>query len=165
MSVKTFSPDKEQVKVFMLVVIGEDGGQMKVSDWSKNYANHLVTSLIDRSDQKWSNQNGMIDRCERTNENGESTFWEGHWLERLIKNFFDSAKKQCKKGTRDMGRNGIFFKKIKHGFKTKKCFIVFFLSYIIPLLLLLLLFFLFLAVTPLFFFFLPPCRTRLQFLL
>ena len=27
----------------------------------------------------------MIDRCERTNENGESTFWEGHWLERSIK--------------------------------------------------------------------------------
>ena len=36
----------------------------------------------------------MIDRCERTNENGESTFWEGHWLERPIKNFFDSAKKK-----------------------------------------------------------------------
>ena len=26
-----------------------------------------------------------MDRCERTNENGESTFWEGHWLERSIK--------------------------------------------------------------------------------
>ena len=26
-----------------------------------------------------------MDRCERTNENGESTFWEGHWLERPIK--------------------------------------------------------------------------------
>ena len=41
-----------------LVVKGYDGGQMKASDWSKNYANHLVTSLNDRSDQKWSNQNG-----------------------------------------------------------------------------------------------------------
>ena len=40
------------------VVKGYDGGQMKASDWSKSYANHLVTSLIDRSDQKWSNQNG-----------------------------------------------------------------------------------------------------------
>ena len=40
------------------VVKGYDGGQMKASDWSKNYANHLVTSLNDRSDQKWSNQNG-----------------------------------------------------------------------------------------------------------
>ena len=28
----------------------------------------------------------MIDRCERTNENGESTFWEEHWLKRPIKN-------------------------------------------------------------------------------
>ena len=27
----------------------------------------------------------MIDRCERTNENGESTFWEEHWLKRPIK--------------------------------------------------------------------------------
>ena len=41
---------------------------MKASDWSKNYANHLVTSLIDRSDQKWSNQNG------------ESPFMECDWL-------------------------------------------------------------------------------------
>ena len=41
---------------------------MKASDWSKNYANHLVTSLIDRSDQKWSNQNG------------ESSFMECDWL-------------------------------------------------------------------------------------
>ena len=39
----------------------------------------------------------MIDRCERTNENGESTFWEGHWLERPIKNFFDSAKSNARK--------------------------------------------------------------------
>ena len=50
------------------VVKGYDGGQMKASDWSKNYANHLVTSLIDRSDQKWSNQNG------------ESSFMECDWL-------------------------------------------------------------------------------------
>ena len=109
-----------------------------------------------------------MDSCERTNENGESAFWEGHWLERPIKKFLIPQKAIQEKngeGTRDMGRNGIFFKKIKHGLKTKKCFIVFFLSYIIPLLLLLLLFFLFLAVTPLFFFFLPPCRTRLQYLL
>ena len=52
----------------------------------------------------------MIDRCERTNENGESTFWEGHWLKRPIKNFFDSAKKAMQEkngeGTRDMRRNG-----------------------------------------------------------
>ena len=26
-----------------------------------------------------------MDRCERTNENGESTFWEEHWLKRPIK--------------------------------------------------------------------------------
>ena len=26
-----------------------------------------------------------MDRCERTNENGESTFWEEHWLKRSIK--------------------------------------------------------------------------------
>ena len=38
--------------------IGYGEAQMKASDWSKHYANHLVTSLIDRSDQKWSNQNG-----------------------------------------------------------------------------------------------------------
>ena len=50
------------------VVKGDEGGQMKASDWSKNYANHLVTSLIDRSDQKWSNQNG------------ESPFMECDWL-------------------------------------------------------------------------------------
>ena len=51
-----------------LVVKGYDGGQMKASDWSKNYANHLVTSLNDRSHQKWSNQNG------------ESSFMECDWL-------------------------------------------------------------------------------------
>ena len=39
----------------------------------------------------------MMDRCERTNENGESTFWEGHWLERPIKNFFDSPKSNARK--------------------------------------------------------------------
>ena len=69
----------------------------------------------------------MIDRCERTNENGESTFWEGHWLERPIKHFFDSAKKQCKKGTRNMGRNGIFFLENKTRFENEKmlyCFLL-----------------------------------------
>ena len=50
------------------VVIGDEEAQMKASDWSKNYANHLVTSLIDRSDQKWSNQNG------------ESSFMECDWM-------------------------------------------------------------------------------------
>ena len=34
----------------------------------------------------------MIDRCERTNENGESAFWEEHWLERPIKNFLIPQK-------------------------------------------------------------------------
>ena len=29
----------------MSVVKGYDGGQIKASDWSKHYANHLVTSL------------------------------------------------------------------------------------------------------------------------
>ena len=71
----------------------------------------------------------MIDRCERTNENGESAFWEGHWLERSIKKIFHSAKSNARKngqGTRDMGRNGIFFKKIKHGLKTNMlyCFLL-----------------------------------------
>ena len=33
-----------------------------------------------------------MDRCERTNENGESAFWEGHWLERTIKNFLIPQK-------------------------------------------------------------------------
>ena len=37
-------------------------------DWSKCYANHLVTSLIDSSNQKWANQNG------------ESPFMECDWL-------------------------------------------------------------------------------------
>ena len=39
----------------------------------------------------------MIDRCERTNENGESTFWEGHWLERPIKNFLIPQKSDARK--------------------------------------------------------------------
>ena len=38
-----------------------------------------------------------MDRCERTNENGESAFWEGHWLERSIKKIFDSAKSNARK--------------------------------------------------------------------
>ena len=50
------------------VVKGDEGGQMKASDWSKNYANHLVTSLIDSCQSKWSNQNG------------ESSFMECDWL-------------------------------------------------------------------------------------
>ena len=41
---------------------------MKASDWSKNYANHLVTSLTDSCQSKWSNQNG------------ESSFMECDWL-------------------------------------------------------------------------------------
>ena len=41
---------------------------MKASDWSKNYANHLVTSLIDSCQSKWSNQNG------------ESSFMECDWM-------------------------------------------------------------------------------------
>ena len=36
----------------LLVVKGDEGGQMKASDWSKNYANHLVTSLIDSCQSK-----------------------------------------------------------------------------------------------------------------
>ena len=51
-----------------LVVKGDGEAQITASDWSKNYANHLVTSLSDRSDQKWSNQNG------------ESPFMECDWL-------------------------------------------------------------------------------------
>ena len=50
------------------VVKGDEGGQMKASDWSKNYANHLVTSLIDSCQSKWSNQNG------------ESSFMECDWM-------------------------------------------------------------------------------------
>ena len=52
----------------MEVVIGDREAQMKASDWSKNYANHLVTSLIDSCQSKWSNQNG------------ESPFMECDWL-------------------------------------------------------------------------------------
>ena len=48
--------------------MGDGEAQITASDWSKNYANHLVTSLIDRSHQKWSNQNG------------ESPFMECDWL-------------------------------------------------------------------------------------
>ena len=50
-----------------------------------------------------------MDRCERTNENGESTFWEGHWLERSIKKSLIPQKAMQEKkgeGTRDMRRNG-----------------------------------------------------------
>ena len=36
-----------------------------------------------------------MDRCERTNENGESTFWEGHWLERPIKKIFGRCVCVC----------------------------------------------------------------------
>ena len=41
-----------------IVVKGYGEAQMKASDWSKHYANHLVTSLIDSCQSKWSNQNG-----------------------------------------------------------------------------------------------------------
>ena len=53
----------------------------------------------------------MIDRCERTNENGESTFWEGHWLERPIKIFFDSAKSNARKVQEIWEEMGFFLRK------------------------------------------------------
>ena len=48
--------------------------------------------------------------CERTNENGESTFWEGHWLERPIKKF-DSAKSNARKVQEIWEEMGFFLRK------------------------------------------------------
>ena len=48
--------------------MGDGDALRTVSDWSKFYANHFVTSLIDSCQSKW------------TNQNGESPFMECDWL-------------------------------------------------------------------------------------
>ena len=52
-----------------------------------------------------------MDRCERTNENGESAFWEGHWLERSIKkNLIPQKKKSNARKVQEIWEEmGFFF--------------------------------------------------------